>query len=271
MRDTELRDAIRAKDAAAIADQVGKILAFALQKMQQRPSASSSSSSSSPDEVNQRQAGELASMAIGVMADYARKYRSRPPTSLLSTDAAILLPAWIDISLVVTPTHLPLVFSCLSSSHHAMRLGAAELLHELVTKGMPPSDKLELIRLLNIESTIASLLDAHDQKKAAAKAANGANGNAEDEEEVVDEEDELFREKLAKVANGMGVELSKIMDEVGRYITSQFQGDVADIFNLITLLEQRNGRSERSSAGRRTVTTASCTPFPLRRLRRHCA
>lgn len=81
---------------------------------------------------------------------------------------------------------------------------------------MPPSDKLELIRLLNIESTITSLLDAHDQKKAAAKAANGgSNANDEDDEQVVDEDDEMFREKLAKVANGMGVELSKILDEVG--------------------------------------------------------
>lgn len=73
VRDTELRDAIRAKDAAVIADQVGKILAFALQKMAQQSAASSASSATSPDEISQRQAGELASMAIGVMADYARK------------------------------------------------------------------------------------------------------------------------------------------------------------------------------------------------------
>jgi len=99
---------------------------------------------------------------------------------------------------------------------------------------MPPSDKLELIRLLNIESTITSLLDAHDQKKAAAKAANGANGTTEDEEEVVDEEDELFREKLAKVANGMGVELSKITDEVGP--THNLSASMATLLILSNLL-----------------------------------
>lgn len=75
VRDTELRDAVRAKDAPVIADQVGKILAFALQKMQQQGN-NPSSASTSPDEITQRQAGELASMAIGVMADYARGSRT---------------------------------------------------------------------------------------------------------------------------------------------------------------------------------------------------
>lgn len=135
----------------------------------------------------------------------------------------------------------------------------------MVTKGMPPSDKLELIRLLNIESTITSLLDAHDQKKAAAKAANGANGNADDEEEqLVDEDDELFREKFAKVANGMGVELSKIMDEVGAVLLFQLFAfkSITDIWFSISL-EQRDGRTEGSSAFRCPVTPAFSAPLPL--------
>lgn len=60
LRDTELRDAVRGKDAAGIADHVIRLLAFALQRIDQP-----SSSLTSPRAV------ELAEMSLRVLADYA--------------------------------------------------------------------------------------------------------------------------------------------------------------------------------------------------------
>ena len=60
-RDMELRDAVRAQDAAKIADQVIKVLAYAIERIDQ-PSSQLSSTS----------AIELAAMAMGVLADFAR-------------------------------------------------------------------------------------------------------------------------------------------------------------------------------------------------------
>lgn len=60
-RDTVLRDAVRAKDAAAIADQVIRILTYAIGRID-----------SPTSQISSRQAVDLAEMAMRVLADYAR-------------------------------------------------------------------------------------------------------------------------------------------------------------------------------------------------------
>ena len=74
----------------------------------------------------------------------------------------------------------------------------------MVAKGMPPADKLELIRVLNVAEIIRQLLEAEDNLSTAQ-----ANGHGMD-----DEQEELFKEKLARVLNILGIELTKIVDEV---------------------------------------------------------
>lgn len=69
---------------------------------------------------------------------------------------------------------------------------------------MPPTDKLELLKVLNISEAITHLLDADDGRKNGS--ANGSNGHTAGPEE-------LFREKLARVLNGLGIELTKIADD----------------------------------------------------------
>lgn len=66
-RDTELRDAIRARDAANIADQVTRVLTYAMQRID-----------SPTSQISSRQAAELAEMAMRVLADYACKAHTTP-------------------------------------------------------------------------------------------------------------------------------------------------------------------------------------------------
>lgn len=126
--------------------------------------------------------------------------------------------AWIDISLIVTPTFLPVMFECLTLPYTSVKLASADLMYELVTKGMPPSDKLELLRILNASEAITQLLDSDDSRRASSSSSSGANGHGngfkrENGSTGNDEGSELFREKLARLLNGMGLELTKIVDE----------------------------------------------------------
>lgn len=69
---------------------------------------------------------------------------------------------------------------------------------------MPPADKLELLRVLNVAEIIRQLLEAEDNLS---KAQGNGHG-------IDDEQEELFKEKLARVLNILGMELTKIVDEV---------------------------------------------------------
>jgi exportin-T len=118
--------------------------------------------------------------------------------------------AWIDISLIVTPSFLPVLFECLTLPYTSVKLASADLMYELVTKGMPASDKLELLRILNASEAITQLLDSDDSRRASSSSNQQTNGNHRDND---DQPSELFREKLARLLNGMGLELTKIVDE----------------------------------------------------------
>lgn len=85
-----------------------------------------------------------------------------------------------------------------------VRLAAADLVYEVVSKGMSPSDKLELLRVLNVGDVVVQLLESDGLSRS--QQTNGATSN--------DESRELFREKLARVTTALGLELTKIVDEV---------------------------------------------------------
>lgn len=64
---------------------------------------------------------------------------------------------------------------------------------------MSPADKLELLRVLNVSDIISQLLTRDDERK---------KGGSENEQ------DELYREKLGRVINGLGLEFTRIAEEV---------------------------------------------------------
>lgn len=64
---------------------------------------------------------------------------------------------------------------------------------------MSPADKLELLRVLNVSDIISQLLTRDDERKK-----SGSEN----------EQDELYREKLGRVLNGLGLEFTRIAEEV---------------------------------------------------------
>jgi hypothetical protein len=108
---------------------------------------------------------------------------------------------------MVTPTSIPLLLRALhlpSPADIAIRSATADALIETVTKGMPPADKLALLTVLDVGTVLGRLIDIG--REAGATTAS--------------DEVELFREKLAKVLNGVGTELCKICDDVRASLSS---------------------------------------------------
>lgn len=93
--------------------------------------------------------------------------------------------SWIDITLVVQPEFLELVFSQFGNPQQ--RLVATDTLTEIISKKMKPSDKLELIALLNPTALISQM----------------PSGPASD----ID-----FDERVAKLSNIVALELIHIID-----------------------------------------------------------
>lgn len=169
-KDTELRDAIRARDAPAIAAAIFDVLAEAQSAM---PSGNG--------QLTAQNAESIVALAVGSVGDYV---------------------AWIDINLVITPQSLPLLFMALSSPSLQLRQSSVEAFIEIVGKGMPSADKLQLLGVLNLKEIVSGLLDMSDTTRAQA---GGADSNDEDEEN--------FREKLAKLLAVALTELVKICDD----------------------------------------------------------
>ncbi|GAA5895540.1 hypothetical protein JCM8208_005261 [Rhodotorula glutinis] len=172
-KDTELRDAVRERDAAGIAEAVWSVIGEALEGVD------------APDQEDKvglkgKTAREVAEMAVRVAGDYV---------------------SWIDINLMVTPQTIGLLLRCvnLASPHAiAIRTATADTLIETVSKGMPAGDKLRLFEVLDVGTVLAALIDT------------GREGGRK---EADSDEVELFREKLAKLLNGVGAELCKILDD----------------------------------------------------------
>ncbi|CEH16479.1 Nuclear mRNA export factor receptor LOS1/Exportin-t (importin beta superfamily) [Ceraceosorus bombacis] len=156
VRDAAVRDEIREHNASAIAQAVWGMLQEALSKVHtpQWPG---------------RTAEDLAEMATRVVGDYV---------------------SWTDISLMVTATTLPVLFGLLQHPITALRIAAAETLLEVVSKGMKPPDKIELVRVLDLTTVITGL-----------EASTRGDNDVE------------FRERLARLANGNSLELGRIVDD----------------------------------------------------------
>jgi exportin-T len=92
--------------------------------------------------------------------------------------------SWIDISLIVNPPYLTLVFNQLTNNRR--RLAACDTLYEIISKKMKPSHKLELIALLNLTTVLAQLPSSWS--------------------------DIEFDERVAKLSNIVGLELVHIAD-----------------------------------------------------------
>lgn len=96
---------------------------------------------------------------------------------------------------MVTPTSIPLLLRALNltgQDNTVIRIAAADALLETILKGMPASDKLALLQVLDVGTVLGQLVSQD-------------NGTGD--------ETQLFREKLAKVLNGVGCELCKIQEE----------------------------------------------------------
>lgn len=172
-KDTELRDAIRARDAPAIAAAIFDVLAEA--------QAAVSSSGPEQSALSSQTAESLVALAVKAVGDYV---------------------AWIDINLILTPQSLPLLFTALSSPSLTIRATSVEAFIDIVSKGMPSADKLQMFNVLDLPAVVTRLLDLSDHTRSQA---GGPEGNDEDEE--------VYREKLAKLfAVGLG-EFVKISDD----------------------------------------------------------
>ena len=126
--------------------------------------------------------------------------------------------AWIDINLMVTPVTIPLLLRGLhlaSPTYTAIRIATADALIDTVTKGMPSNDKLALLSVLDLATVLHQLVNV-------GRTSPG----------LADNETEMFREKLAKVLNGMGTELCKIIEDVGDF-------DLRSTCRLLTLCDDR--------------------------------
>lgn len=163
-KDSELRDAVRQHDAASIAQETFIIVAESLQALDQNTSSSS--------------VQESLEMGIRVVEDYA---------------------SWIDISLIVTPTWIPFLFKSIQLPHINIRLATTDALICIVTKGMPPNNRIELYNSLGLVELLKTLKTKNHQLRQSG--------------EWSDDQDNQFNERLAKILNGMGLELCKVCDD----------------------------------------------------------
>ncbi|GAA5891828.1 hypothetical protein JCM6882_007375 [Rhodosporidiobolus microsporus] len=174
-KDTELRDAVRERDATAIAGAVWEIIGQALEGAVVEAGAEG--------ELKGQKAREVAEMAVKVAGDYV---------------------SWIDINLMVTPQTIGLLLRAInlpsspSLPTTPIRSATADTLIETVSKGMPAADKLRLFEVLDVGTVLAGLVDV------------GREGGRT---EAQDEATEGFREKLAKLLNVVGGELCKIIED----------------------------------------------------------
>ncbi|KAG8868598.1 pre-tRNA nuclear export protein, partial [Tulasnella sp. 331] len=106
---------------------------------------------------------------------------------------------------------VPLIFKLLADPSSRIRQATAYALLRLVSKGLKaPSDKLQLIRVLSLGEVLESL-------ETKSRRPPGSDEN---------EEEELYREGLGKLANGLGLELVDLLGEASvppeeRAITEQ--------------------------------------------------
>ncbi|KAG0141009.1 hypothetical protein CROQUDRAFT_52387 [Cronartium quercuum f. sp. fusiforme G11] len=171
-KDTEMRDAVRDRDAAAIAKETFGIVAEALQGL-------ATLDANARVGLTGKTALECLEMGIRVVEDYV---------------------SWIDISLIVTPTWIPFLYQSLRLPQLNIRLAAGDALICTVTKGMPAVNRMQLYNWLGLTDVLVVLQSERRRKQLQGQ----GDGN---------EEEDQFAEMLAKILNGIGVELCKVCDD----------------------------------------------------------
>ncbi|GAA5834356.1 hypothetical protein JCM11251_007967 [Rhodosporidiobolus azoricus] len=173
-KDTELRDAVRDRDATAIAAAVWEIIGQALE---------GSVVEGGGEGMQGQKAREVAEMAVRVAGDYV---------------------SWIDINLMITPSTIGLLLRAInlpstpSAPTTSIRSATADTLIETVSKGMPAADKLRLFEVLDVGTVLSASVEV------------GREGGRTEAE---DEATEGLREKLGKLLNVVGSELTKIIED----------------------------------------------------------
>ncbi|KAG8733054.1 pre-tRNA nuclear export protein [Ceratobasidium sp. 423] len=173
-RDTNIRDAIRAKDAVGVNAEVIRILEEVVTMLEAVRAGGAPVSES----LGQTQLVELVELAVKAFASYV---------------------PWIDINLTVTSATINMLFKLLSDPAIPIRMATSGALLRIVQKGLKePSDKLQLFRVLSL----GQVLEMLEQK-------TRITGSKDE----VDDEEVSYRESLGKLTSGLGLELIKLCDE----------------------------------------------------------
>ena len=131
--------------------------------------------------VRERDVATLADSWMKILQVYnAREHREIVEGALKVIGGWI---SWIDITLIVNPSYLTLIFNGLQTE--SLRLTACDTLVEIIAKKMKPGDKMELIRLLDLKNVINQIASSSDEE---------------------------FDERVAKLSNFVALELVHILD-----------------------------------------------------------
>jgi exportin-T len=202
-RDTAVRDEIRQSHSVDIASSVWKVIEDGLQRVEQMRAQGGLSNGQSLNGQTWTLAKsiEVTCEATTVIGDYA---------------------SWIDISLIVTPLTVTLLYRLLQQSEPSLRTAAADALLEIASKGMKGEDKIELLRVLNLTSTISELEKGTRPSK--------VKGDLSDDEVT-------FREHLAKLANGVGIDLARVIESTKSTPAARATADKMLLTHLSLILD----------------------------------
>ena len=180
-RDAVIRDEIRANHASNIAESVWRVVEEGFNRVNLGEQASDPTTSAGVRSLSFAEAVDLTAAATKIVEDYV---------------------SWIDINLVVTNHTVPLLFNVLHHPVPKIRTAAADALHGIISKGMKPADKLSLAQALNLPEVITPL---ESRTRTGQSAQNGHSDRSDCNIE--------FREHLARLTNGLVLEMCKILEE----------------------------------------------------------
>ncbi|KAI9138013.1 armadillo-type protein [Paraphysoderma sedebokerense] len=126
----------------------------------------------------------------------------------LTLKAIAMYISWIDISLVVNPQFIPVIYRFLTPStsstaeYDTLRIAASQAVTEIIGKGMKPNEKLEMVRVLGVFEVLEGVC----------KEINDAKGTDQEDSDEYEKRLE-FVEQMAKFVNVLGVELVRVWDE----------------------------------------------------------
>jgi len=146
------------------------------------------------DCVRDRDSANIALSVYSIMSECLNGTATQQKNDIIELAIKVVgdFVAWIDINLIISPESIPLLYQALQLPTLSIQTAVADTLIETVAKGMPSSDKLKLIQFLNLHQVLTNLVSS-------------LQGKSDDQE--------MFKEKLAKLLNVVGTELCKIADD----------------------------------------------------------